>query len=54
MKEVIVDHFHYNFFPCAFNCLFRIESDEFVVKKTYGSPFDDTFLEGSDDVIAQF
>ena len=52
MQEVIVDHFHYNFFPSAFNCLLRIDSDAFEIERTYGSPFDDTFLEGSEDVIA--
>ena len=36
MKEVIIDHFHYNFFPSAFNCLLRIESDLFEVVRTYG------------------
>ena len=54
MQKILVDHFHYSFFPCAFNCILRIESDTFEVEKTYGSPFDDTFLEGSDDVIEQF
>jgi len=36
MKEVLIDHFHYNFFPAALNCLLRIESDSYEVVRTYG------------------
>lgn len=32
LQEIIVDHFHYNFFPCAYNILLRIESDDYAVE----------------------
>lgn len=53
MKEIIVDQFHYNFFPCAYNALVRIESDDYTVIRTYGTPIDDTYVEPSYDVIKQ-
>lgn len=51
MKEILVDNFHFNFFPCAYNALLRIESDNYTVVRTYGTPFDDTYAEVSGDAL---
>jgi len=32
--------------------LIRFESDDFVIDRTYGTPFDDIYLEAAADVIA--
>lgn len=51
LKEIIVDHFHYNFFPTAFNVLIRIESDDYTVAQTFGTSFENTYVESSNDAI---
>lgn len=51
MLEIIVEKFHFNFFPNAFNVNLRIESNDFEVIRSYGTPFDDTFLEASGDAL---
>ena len=51
MKEIIVDKFHFNFFPNVFNVSLRIESNDYQVIRSYGTPFDDTFLEASSDAL---
>ena len=43
----MVDHFHYNFFPIAFSVLLRLESDDFEVESTFGTPFDNLRIETS-------
>jgi len=52
MLDTIVYNFHYIFFPCCFNALLRIESDDFLVERAYGTPFDSLYLEASSDVIS--
>lgn len=40
LEEIIVENFHYNFFPCAYNVLLSVSSEDYEVVRTYGSPFD--------------
>ena len=40
MEEIIVDHFHYNFFPCAFDVQLTIDTPDFEIVETYGTPFE--------------
>ena len=47
----MVDSFHYNFFPCAFNAYIRVESENLEVNSIYGTPFDKIKVESSNDVI---
>lgn len=51
MFEVLVKRFHHNFFVNAFDVLLRVESDDFSVVKSYGTQFDETYLEASQDAL---
>ena len=35
-----MDHFHYNFIPCAFDVNISFESDNYELSDIYGTPFD--------------
>eukprot|EP00494_Astrolonche_serrata_P029615 UN29882 len=39
-QKILVDDFHYNFFPCAFDADIQIKSGDFRVEGLYGTPYD--------------
>lgn len=41
MKEVIVDNFDYNFFPCCFNVDLKMDTKDYELVWSYGTPFED-------------
>jgi len=49
MLEVF-ENFHFNFIPRAFNVALKIESNDFEIERTYGTPFDDIYYVKSPDI----
>lgn len=41
MQEVIVDDFDYNFFPFCYNVELKMDTQDYELIESYGTPFED-------------